>query len=98
MMIFTIGHQKSYDEALEEFGRLDTPLIKKGRSDSYPGGYAFRTADDAARRIAQAYAHRGFAVYEVNGDWERDTYPSPCEWWHHLKVDRPIIGRYQERH
>lgn len=92
-MIYTIGHQANYDQALQGMAAAGQQLYKVGRTADYPGGYAFQTAEDAQRRIAEAYPDRHFAVYEVDADWERDTYPAANGWWHHLKEDRPIIGR-----
>lgn len=93
-MIYTIGHQENYDKALREHAALGQVTYKTGQGADYPGGYAFQTAEDAQRRIAEAYPERNFAVYEVDADWEGDTYPSAEGWWHHLKEDRPIIGRH----
>lgn len=91
-MIFTIGNKQSYDDALRQNGAQGVKTLKVGRRDDYPGGYAFQTATDAVRRIAEAYPGRGFAIYEVDASWERDTYPSATGWWRNLKTDRPIIG------
>ena len=93
-MIYTIGNQESYDDALRQNGAQGIKTLKMGRRDDYPGGYAFQTASDAARRIAEAYPGRGFAIYEVDADWDQDTYPSAAGWWRNLKTDRPIIGRH----
>lgn len=81
-MIFTIGHQGNYDKALREHAALGQVTYKTGQGDGYPGGYAFQTAADAERRIAEVYPDHGFAVYEVDADWERDTHPSAEGWWH----------------
>lgn len=93
-MIFTIGNRESYDDLVRQNGAKGVCVLKLGRRDGYPGGYAFQTATDAARRIAEAYPGRGFAIYEVDADWERDTYSSAAGWWRNLKTDRPIIGRH----
>lgn len=93
-MIFTIGSQSSYDRALDEAASLGRQLFKLGQTTDYPGGYAFQTVGDAERRIAEAYPDRGFAVYELDGDWDADTYPTIGGWWRHLIDSRPILGRH----
>lgn len=87
-MIYTIGDEKSYREAFEKYGNLR----KTGKNDDYEGGYAFLTAEDAQRRIDEAYSDKGFAVWSLDADWEKDTYPSPSGWWHNLLHDRPILN------
>lgn len=84
-MIYTIGHRESYLRGLEA-----GQLYKTGRHDSYPGGYAFKTREDAQRRIDEAY-DESYAVFGLDADWEQDTVPSKHGWWHALVVDRPII-------
>lgn len=86
-MIFTIGHRESYLSAFAERGRV----WKLGRGSKhaqpgYVGGYAFRTADDARRRIAEARYHE-FEVFGLGAAWNRDTSPSSSGWWHHLRRD-----------
>jgi hypothetical protein len=93
-VIFTIGSQESYDRALHEATNLGRQLFKLGQTADYPGGYAFRTVSDAERRIAEAYPGRGFAVYELDGDWDEDTCPAANGWWRHLTHNRPILGRH----
>ena len=85
-IIYSIGHRKTYLRGLEEGN-----LLKRGRYDDYPGGYAFRTKENAQRRIDEAYDDT-YAVFGLDADWERDTVPSQNGWWHALIVDRPIIA------
>lgn len=83
-MCYTVGHKKSYDQALKEGGN-----IKKGRygptldePEGYPGGIVFRTIQDAQDFIASGGMARWFpdrdesvwAVYGLLADWDRDTY------------------------
>jgi hypothetical protein len=86
--IYTIGHRANY---LKAIAQSDTGTIKKlGKSKDYPGGYAFLTREDAERRIQEAYANRGFAVFGLKAHWEHDTEPS-TGWWHNLLRDAEII-------
>lgn len=95
-MIYTIGHEANYLATLAEH-----PTMRKvGRRppgtydeypDGYPGGYAFRTAADAQRRIDEAYPTAGFAVFGIDADWEMDTVPAVDGWWHSLVNDARVI-------
>lgn len=104
-MIYTIGNERNYLEAICQEGG---PIEKMGKATmheqrerwhqeawkphDYPGGYAFKTAEDAQRRIDEAYPDRGFAVFGLLADWEQDTYPNPNGgWWHNLLVDVEIV-------
>lgn len=57
----------------------------------YPGGYAFLTAEDAQRRIDEAYPEQGFAVFGLLADWETDTEPAKDGWWHNLLRDAALV-------
>lgn len=87
-MIYTVGDRESY---LTAFARHGT-VWKLGRESvhappGYPGGYAFRTAADARRRLREEPSYRGFEVFGVAAAWNRDTTPSAEGWWHHLRRD-----------
>jgi hypothetical protein len=92
-LIYTIGNKKNYMAAIAEYGAV----YKTGRGDypgspNYPGGYAFKTAEDAQRRIDEAYPERGFAVFGLNADWVANTEPNPAGgWWHNLLIDAEIV-------
>lgn len=91
-MIFTIGHQESYLEALKAKPVIPGKrLLKIGRRKDYPGGYAFKTREDAQRRIDEEYAGKGFAIFGLEADWQTDTVPSETGWWHALINDAAII-------
>lgn len=94
-MIFTIGNESLYKDAMQRHGEL----LKRGRDDGitirddYIGGYAFKTKQEAQKRIDEAYANEGFAVFGLDADWEEDTYENPDGyWWRHLLRDAKIIG------
>jgi hypothetical protein len=89
-MIYTIGHRESYLRGLQQ-----GVLYKLGRRKDYPGGYAFKTKEDAQRRIDEVYDD-SYAVFGLDADWEEDTVPSEHGWWHALIVDRPIIVLSEE--
>jgi hypothetical protein len=84
---YTIGHEKSYDQALKDGGN-----VKLGRHgptleepDDYPGGIVFRTIQDAKDFIAIGGMAKWFpdrdnsvwAVYGLLADWDHDTYEAP---------------------
>lgn len=98
-MLYTIGHEESYRRGL-----ACGPLRKIGRRlpcdefpDGYPGGYVFRTVEEAERRIAERYADAGYTVFGLLIDaWKWDlaygvVARSEDGWWHHLLVDAEIV-------
>jgi hypothetical protein len=92
-MIFTIGHEENYLRSAKEYGEV----IKAGRRgpcerfpQGYEGGYAFKTAEEARRRIDEAYSGMGFAIFGLEADWEKDTGPT-SNWWHSLLIDARIV-------
>lgn len=102
-MIYTIGNKKNYLETIKEHGTIQKTgkAIMEEQQEwceenrlgyDYIGGYCFLTQEDARRRIDEAYADRGFAIFGLNADWETDTYPNPeGGWWHNLLIDADII-------
>lgn len=88
-MIYTIGHRENY---LKEMSRRAAnylnPMTKTGRGfwggEYYHGGYAFKTIEDAQRRINEAHKDAGYAVFGIDADWERDTVRADDGWWHLL--------------
>ncbi len=90
MTIYTIGHRATYEAALEQYGHL----IKLGRREDYLGGYAFKTAEEARRRIDEAYPNANYTIWTVDAEWDRDTYPAPDGWWRYLRVDCSITGEW----
>ena len=103
-MIYTIGHDKNYREALstttgDGCSISPKPVMKMGRDQAgigtvprdYPGGYAFRTFEDAQTRIDEmGEAYKDFAVFKLDADWEKDTEQAPNGWWHNLMFNREI--------
>lgn len=98
MMIYTIGHAETYRNTMSQ---ITEPMLKVGKGiwqgQPYEGGYAFRTYEDAMRRIDEAYPDWGFDVFGMEADWDTETEPSEEGWWHHLLVDAPVIDLLQER-
>lgn len=105
-MIYTIGHEKSYLEAianspngvLHKMGKrpngeqfLNVYDRDKQFPNGYPGGYAFRSIADAKRRIEEKYSTSNYAVFGIDANWETDVEPSPRGWWHNLLCDAEII-------
>lgn len=95
--VFTIGHERNYDRGLREQGETFYKLGRRGYAGhwgpSYPGGYAFSSVADAARRIVEAGRVGEWAVYELAADWEADTEPSEDGWWNSLVNDARIVRR-----
>lgn len=88
--IYTIGHKSAYEAAYKEFGAL----TKTGKTESYAGGYAFRTQEEAQAFVDEAAPE--FAVFPMLADWETETEPSKDGRYHHLLVDSPIIPFLEE--
>ncbi len=97
-MIYTFGNTENYDKKLTEFRRgLSGLCLKKGRTDSHPGGTVFATMWEAYRAIASHGSRppRFYSVYSVDAVWERDTTASgglrpPA---HNLLVDAQIVEK-----
>ena len=87
-MIYTIGHRKSYLQSFRDYGEV-TKIGRKAdlHGEPYIGGYAFKTLDDANKRIREAYPDRDFIAFGLEAKWDEDTTPSKDGWWHHLLVD-----------
>lgn len=83
-MIFTVGHRDSYERYLREQSQH---CYKRGPRGDQPGGSVWQTFEDASR-----YAKDGFAVYQVDADWEADTVPSVSGGdWRDLVRDARIL-------
>lgn len=83
-MIYTIGNKTSYDAALAD--ESQTPVLKVGVRDDYPGGIVFRTEKEARENCLE-----GYDVYGLEADWDRDTYWSTCDGGYRaLRIDRPV--------
>lgn len=90
--IFTVGNEKNYDQGLLEYGER---WLKLGRTDTYSGGYAFKTAEDAARLIEEQDMRGEWAIYAVEADWEKDTAPSEHGWWHALLKTSRVLCKVE---
>jgi len=95
-VIYTIGHVENYLKAIAD--SPDGAIKKLGRCepgerfpDGYTGGYAFKTVEDAQRRIDEAYPDRGFGVFGLDAEWEMDTTQNTNGWWHNLVNSSGII-------
>lgn len=95
-MIYTIGHVENY---LKAIANSPTGKIKKvGRCEpndrfpnGYEGGYAFASREDAQKRIDEAHADKGFDVFGLDADWEKDTSSVVEGWWHALINSADVI-------
>ncbi len=102
LVIYTLGHGKSYRHRIETYG---ADFRKVGRNevhkyehipDNYPGGYAFLTEADALKRIEETIAedghNHGLEVFGLIADWDKDTVKSEHGWWHALLNDSQIVS------
>lgn len=87
-MIFTIGHTKTYRHY---FKYLPDKFMKTGKRDDYPGGWVWKTMEEA-----RANCPRGYSVYGVEADWEKDTIPTGYN-MHNLKIDSKLIILKRDR-
>lgn len=99
-MIYTIGHKENYLAAIREHGAIQKlgrrpPGFFDDYPDGYPGGYAFKTIEDAKRGLVEEDEHVTWAVFGLEAEWERDTTPAKDGWWHELLNDANIIVLFE---
>jgi hypothetical protein len=90
-MIYTIGHRESYLKAREEGQGV---VGKLGRKEDYCGGIVFQTRVGAQSYIdSPSFKQKGFAVFAVDADWEKDTYAAKGEYgvFNYLIRDAPLV-------
>jgi hypothetical protein len=88
-MIYTVGSKKAYLRALIKDGKV----MKTGRCRGYAGGCAFRTREDADRHLdeLEVQGYKGYMVFGLLANWDRDTRESPDHWWHDLLVNAEVV-------
>ncbi len=88
-MIYTVGSKKAYLRALLKNGRV----MKPGRKRGYAGGCAFETREDAQRHLdeLELQGYKGYLVFGLLADWEKDTKPSANYWWRDLLRDAEVV-------
>jgi hypothetical protein len=88
-MIYTVGSKKAYLRSLVKNGKV----MKRGRCRGYGGGGAFRTREDAQRHLDElaVQGYKGYMVFGMLADWDRDTQASPDHWWHDLLTDAEVV-------
>lgn len=63
---YTIGNQKNYLEALDDFRKRGEPLTKLGRDDDgYSGGIVWKTPEEAQQYIDTTELPFEAAVFEI---------------------------------
>lgn len=89
-MIYTMGYALSYRKGLLDLGNN---FRKLGRTDTYSGGCAWKTAAEAwAYILSQGKRLKNYSVWEIDADWLTDTaenregYP-----WHDLLITSRIV-------
>jgi len=94
--VFTVGNEQAYDLGLQVRGKDFQKIGRRnGLVNHYPGGFAFKSADDANKLIKEFERQDEWAVYELEADWEKDTVPSKNGWWHALINDVRIIRKHE---
>ncbi len=88
-MIYTVGSKRAYFRSLLKDGKV----MKSGRKRGYAGGCAFRNREDAQRHIDELefQGYKGFLVFGLLADWEKDTQASTQHWWHDLLKDAEVV-------
>ena len=88
-MIYTVGSKKAYLRTLLKEGRV----TKTGRCRGYAGGCAFRTREEAQRHLDELIlqGYKGYMVFGLLANWERDTRESSEHWWHDLQKDAEVV-------
>lgn len=92
-MIYTVGHETTYDEHLAGPNAAKFRKLGRRKKDGYPGGFAAKTPEDAMQIIHEMGKGREWAVYEVDADWEKHTVPSEHGWWHALIKTSRIVRK-----
>jgi hypothetical protein len=88
-MIYTVGSKKAYLRSLVKNGKV----IKTGRCRGYAGGCAFRTREDAERHLdeLEVQGYKGYMVFGLLANWDKDTQESSDHWWHDLLVAAEVV-------
>ena len=93
MAIYTYGFAESYDPHIKtekEPKKLGPQL--DGPHEGYLGGIAFKTATEASLYLSEENLS-GYAVYEMDGDWDSDTYIAFDEGFYRINKDLPLVRR-----
>ena len=72
-MIYTIGIRMKYERAFAAGQAMKRGGGKNPDGTEYPGGFAFRTADDAKAFLAAKGLAGTHTVMGLLADWDRDT-------------------------
>lgn len=101
MTAFTVGHTVNYDEALAASLIDGKPMRKCGPfkmedGTDYNGGIIFKTPEDAAAYLIQIGKTEVWSVYEIDADYDADTWRIPGEQITRLKRDALVIRKFAE--
>jgi hypothetical protein len=72
-MIYSIGIRLKYERAFAAAAARKEGRRVNPDGTPYPGGFVFRTADDARRFLAEKGLTGTHMVMGVNADWDRDA-------------------------
>jgi hypothetical protein len=86
-MIYTIGKTELYEQYFKE----RRTVKKQGRTKDYPGGSVWQTREEAEKCCS-----KGYSVYGVEADWERDTTYSDAVIDDMKKIIVKMYNRYNE--
>jgi len=102
MSVYTIGYTMSYDVGLKDLGEnfkkagRDMAVQRNHIPSDYPGGIIFETVKLAEKYI-EAKRLRGYAIYEVDADWnndcEIDENDGELAFWKHLMITSQILRK-----
>lgn len=94
---YTIGAERSYDEALEDARTTGVPVKKTGPRSDYPGGWCFPEFEDAVLFIRNNKLKFKPAVYklELPDNWESCTRTGDDEGSWNLTTDAIVTGKVE---
>lgn len=102
-MLFTVGHEQSYDLYLQECKQTGGRAFKKGCvpyleecDGPYLGGFVAKTPEDAYSYLSSKNL-KDYAIYVLDATL-KDTYQVAGEVFLRLKRDVPILYKYNDKH
>jgi len=91
-VIYTLGHKPFYVRGFKVAEISGTPLLKRGRTDTYQGGSVWQARAEVEAHIAANQPRlENYAVYGVEAEWGVDTAPNAEHPWHDLLRDAPLV-------
>jgi len=85
-MIYTVGYTENYLKCFKEQGFLK----KMGKNESYAGGSVWKTREEA-EKYCEENCDKGYSVFGVIADWDKDTEPSSSKDYNNLLRDSELV-------